>query len=225
MSLELWKSIFDWATIVFIALTVFTGAGAIIIGDRLGKRQFEQSRQFDKDLTAAKSTQQRVEIELTKQKERTASAEKAASDAALALAKFKEPRTLTLEQQGKITAKVKPFAGMTFDVAASNKTESFLLLDKIEDALAAAGWEELNWASGSTSTISRPSGKPSVGFAIETGVSVQVEIEKRSELLPIAKVLAAALTEEGIAARAELMPTAQTNSHDSIHIVVGDKPQ
>ena len=68
MSLELWKSIFDWATIIFIALTVFTGAGALITGDKLGKRQEAQLRQFDAGLTGAK-------MELVKQQERAANAD------------------------------------------------------------------------------------------------------------------------------------------------------
>jgi len=33
MSVELWKVDFDGATVVFIACTVFTGAGALITGD------------------------------------------------------------------------------------------------------------------------------------------------------------------------------------------------
>jgi hypothetical protein len=69
MPLELWKSVFDWATIIFIALTVFTGAGALITGDKLGKRQKEQLRQFDKGLTDAKA-------ELTKQQGRAIEAER-----------------------------------------------------------------------------------------------------------------------------------------------------
>jgi hypothetical protein len=69
MPLELWKSVFDWATIIFIALTVFTGAGALITGDKLGKRQEEQLRQFDKDLTDAKA-------KLTKQQGRAVEAER-----------------------------------------------------------------------------------------------------------------------------------------------------
>jgi hypothetical protein len=70
MSLELWKSIFDWATIIFIALTVFTGAGALITGDRLGKRQEEQLRNFQLSLTEAQtklSEQQAKTLDLQKQ--------------------------------------------------------------------------------------------------------------------------------------------------------------
>jgi hypothetical protein len=39
MSVELWKSIFNWLTIVLIAFTVFSGAGALITGDIINSRQ------------------------------------------------------------------------------------------------------------------------------------------------------------------------------------------
>jgi hypothetical protein len=38
-------------------------------------------------------------------------------------------------------------------------------------------------------------------------------------------VLAAALNDEGIAAVAQFMPIAQTNNHEAIHVVVGEKPK
>jgi hypothetical protein len=68
VSVELLKSIFDWATVVFIALTVFTGAGALITGDIINKRQDAILHKFDADLTDAKTT-------LSKQEERSAELE------------------------------------------------------------------------------------------------------------------------------------------------------
>lgn len=65
MPVETWKSIFDWATVVLIAFTVVSGAGALITGDIINRRQESQSRQFEQDLTAAKT-------ELGQQQERTA---------------------------------------------------------------------------------------------------------------------------------------------------------
>ena len=50
-------------------------------------------------------------------------AKERAAQAALELAKFKTPRTLTPEQRKRISAKAKPFAGTTFDVAASDSKE------------------------------------------------------------------------------------------------------
>lgn len=74
MSVELWKSIFDWSTVILIALTVVSGAGALITGDIINKRQDNRLHQFDRGLTDAK-------LELGKQQERAASAERMAEDA------------------------------------------------------------------------------------------------------------------------------------------------
>jgi hypothetical protein len=72
MSVELWKSIFDWATVALIALTVVSGAGALITGDIISKRQGAKLRSFDSELTFAKT-------ELGKQQERAAKADERAS--------------------------------------------------------------------------------------------------------------------------------------------------
>jgi hypothetical protein len=127
MPTELLKSIFDWTTVVLIALTVFSGAGAIITGDILGKRQEARLRQFEQDLTDSK-------IKL-------ANAEKAASDAALALEKFKEPRTLSPEQQDKFIAVLKPFAGQNFAFAVFPDPEPLALLRLLDVILKSAGWK------------------------------------------------------------------------------------
>lgn len=180
---------------------------------------------LEKDASDAKAAQQRVETELANQKERTASAEKAASDAALALAKFKAQRVLSNEQSNAITAKVKPFP-VKFDVAASSNSETLNLVMQIEDALKAAGWEELDWPSvdGNLvhSLITRP-GRVSIGIAIEHGVTIQVVQPEKEELLAIAKTLSSALSAEGISARAQFMAVDQSNKH-TIHVVVGEKP-
>jgi hypothetical protein len=75
MSVELWKTIFDWATVVLIGLTFIAGAGALLTGSKISKRQAEQLRQFDEKLTGAQT-------ELGKQQERAAKAEKALQEVA-----------------------------------------------------------------------------------------------------------------------------------------------
>lgn len=68
MPVELFKAVFDWATVILAALTFVALAGALITGNILGDRQAEQLRRFDNNLTAAK-------LELSKQQERAAQAE------------------------------------------------------------------------------------------------------------------------------------------------------
>ena len=68
MSVELWKTIFDWSAVVLVGLTFVAGAGGLIVGRILTDRQADQLREFDQGLTAAKT-------ELGKQQTRAAEAE------------------------------------------------------------------------------------------------------------------------------------------------------
>lgn len=49
MSVELWKSIFDWATVVLAALTFVALAGAVLTGNVLGERQEKEIAQLKKE--------------------------------------------------------------------------------------------------------------------------------------------------------------------------------
>jgi hypothetical protein len=55
MSIEAWKSVFDWGAVGLILLTFAFGAGALITGNKINKLQESRLRQFDKDLTDAKT--------------------------------------------------------------------------------------------------------------------------------------------------------------------------
>lgn len=68
MSLEGWKSVFEIGGVVLLFLTFAFGAGALWTARRVNDRQAAQLRQFDKDLTDAKT-------ELGAQQERAATAE------------------------------------------------------------------------------------------------------------------------------------------------------
>ncbi|HKW76720.1 MAG TPA: hypothetical protein VJN64_14410, partial [Terriglobales bacterium] len=125
MTVEGWKQIFDVATVVLLFLTFACGAGVLITTNAINKRQESQLRQFDKDLTGAKTelgkqqeraakaeqgvagleeaasdakaAQQRVETELAAQQERAAKAEKALVE----LQQRASPRRITKEQADK----------------------------------------------------------------------------------------------------------------------------
>lgn len=68
MTVEAWKSLFDVLTVVLLGLTFFAGAGVLITGNIINRGQDEKLRQFDHNLTAAKS-------DLAAQQERAAKAE------------------------------------------------------------------------------------------------------------------------------------------------------
>ena len=93
MTVEGTKPFFDWLVVILAGATFVSLGVVVITGNIINKRQAAQLREFDQGLTTART-------ELGRQQERTAKAEKAASDAALALEKFKEPRILSPEQQG-----------------------------------------------------------------------------------------------------------------------------
>jgi len=68
MSVDLWKTIFDWAAVVLVAVSLFAAGGALLTGRIINDRQSAQLNKFDSDLTTAKS-------DLAKQQERAAKAE------------------------------------------------------------------------------------------------------------------------------------------------------
>ena len=68
MSVESLKSFFDIAAVVLLFLTFLAGAGVLITGNVINERQAKQLRQFDGDMTKAKT-------ELGKQQERAANAD------------------------------------------------------------------------------------------------------------------------------------------------------
>ena len=160
MSLELWKSVFDWATIVFIALTVFTGAGALVTGDKLGKRQEKQLHQFESGLTSAKTELERqqertanadarvasleqdvanAETEMAKQQTRAATAEKEL----LELRERIKPRRLTDQQSQDFIAELKKATNplvLKFGYTVGGGDESFTFLKQLLALFKDAGW-------------------------------------------------------------------------------------
>ena len=68
MSLEWWKAFFEIGGVVLLLLTFAFAGGALIVNNRLNTIQAAQLRQFDKNLTDAKT-------ELGKQQERAANAD------------------------------------------------------------------------------------------------------------------------------------------------------
>lgn len=67
MSVESWKSIFDAVAVLAAAITFLAGLGALCTGNILNKRQAAQIRQFDSELTDAKTDlvkQQRANFDL-----------------------------------------------------------------------------------------------------------------------------------------------------------------
>lgn len=124
LSVETWKSIFDWATVGLAALTFVALAGAVITGDVLNKRQEIELAQLKKESGEASENAGQanerarsletanltlrgqvatLETNAAKQQERAAIAEKSL----LELQEKIKPRHLTQDQQIKIASRLK----------------------------------------------------------------------------------------------------------------------
>ncbi|HWX53666.1 MAG TPA: hypothetical protein VN176_03645 [Verrucomicrobiae bacterium] len=125
MTVESWKTVFDIGTLVLLFVTAAFATGIFLTGDIINKRQGEQLRQFDKDLTEAKTN-------LGKQQERAAAAETALQGVAtktegfrLAIAKANEraskaQESLALAEQHSAEANAKA-EGFRRDIAQANE--------------------------------------------------------------------------------------------------------
>jgi hypothetical protein len=145
-----------------------------------------------------------------------------ALEAQLALEKYRAPRSLTVEQQNRISEKLRPLGVVQFDAAVIHTdAETHYLLDMITPALAATGWTQVDWGNDS-SVLKRP-GKPDVGEWAATNVIIAVPNELISRLGTAANQLAAALTEEGIPAQAQDAQGMVVKNHDVLHLLIGRK--
>ena len=109
MTAELLKTIFDWSAVILVFLTFVAGAGALITGNIINERQAEKLRQFDKDLTTAKT-------DLGKQQERveTIRGENLRLEKELLLM---GPRAnLVSMKRDELLKSLEPFAGQKLDV-------------------------------------------------------------------------------------------------------------
>src|ERR1700689_3233953 len=113
MSMEGWKTIFDWSAVVLLFLTFVSGFGALITGNIINKRQDEHLRQFDKDLTEAKT-------ELGRQQERAAKAEMEL------LRQGARENLIVGAARDKLIAALKPFAGQSAEVRYGRSTYGVL---------------------------------------------------------------------------------------------------
>lgn len=125
MPVEGLKSLFDWAAVILLFLTFASGAGVLITGNIINKRQAAQLRQFDSDLTGAKT-------KLGEQQERAADAEKAlkgveakAEGFRLAIAQANEraskaQESLALAEHHSAEANAKA-EGFRLDIARANE--------------------------------------------------------------------------------------------------------
>lgn len=254
MSLEGWKAFFEIGGVVLLLLTFAFGAGALIVNNRLNAIQAKELGDFrikfegeqqktalaQKEAAEAKQIAGGFEIAISSANQRAAeanakaeefrlaiaAANERAAQATLELARLKTPRTLNPEQQKRISGQLKPFAGTQFDIALNVEPEPQELLPRIENALNAAGWSEVDWKGGigiAEINFTRKD-HPQAGIVAVSGVIIQMHPEQIAELGQAAQALASALNAEGIAARAEGGLGVPNANPKAIHILIGRKP-
>ena len=162
MSVEGLKAVFDIAAVVLLFFTFAAGAGVLITGNIIDGRQKEKLRQFDNDLTIAKS-------DLAKQQERAATAEariaSAQAEAATAAQKSAEanaiaegerlervrleghilPRRLSGTRIQQLSNSLKQKVGGIVIVSALVDSESSDFADDFDTAFKNAGWKTLRY--------------------------------------------------------------------------------
>ena len=183
------------------------------------------------DATHATERASVLEADAAKAQDRIAALEKeAAATAAIADAngrateaqsppqKFREPRTLTLEQQGRVTAAVMPYAGQEYTLSVAAGSEPETLLCAIDAALIAGQWKRI--PSSQSITVNTKCGI--VGVNSLPGLSVRLSDKAETEQQWNVLVLVNALRAEGIAADGAI--DAETASPTAIAVMVGAKP-
>jgi len=177
------------------------------------------------DATHATERASALEADAAKAQDRIATLEKEvaaanerATEAQSPPQKFREPRTLTLEQQGRVAAAVMPYAGQEYTLSVAAGSEPETLLCAIDAALTAGQWKRA--PSSQSITVATKCGI--VGANSLSGLSVRLSDKAETEQQWNVLVLVNALRAEGIAADGAI--DAETASPTAIAVMVGAKP-
>lgn len=144
-----------------------------------------------------------------------------AAKANLELAKLKTPRTLSVEQQNRVTARLRRFAGQRFDFNVYPDSEPMALATIIDSVLKAAGWERIPSQSGDV--VVTLAGE-TAGTAYLNGVQAFVGPDDKGSLAALEE-LAAAMSDNGIPCAPHKTDQLKGKTPAAILIAVGNKPQ
>ena len=231
----------QWANIAYIAcLSLVAGMTFVIYHlsarvnaakDReLGKYQTESTIKITAAEAAAAEAKKIAESERLARAEmesqvaaaeaRAAEANVVASQARLELAKLKEPRTIAPEDQDKIIAALKEFAGQNFGFSVLADPEPLALLRVLDAVLKSAGW--LRVPSQISAIVVDVAGN-TAGTSHDSGVGAFVGPDNR-EAEAALSTLSRVLTAAGIPCRSGRIEQLQDKTPKAIIIDVGKKP-
>jgi predicted negative regulator of RcsB-dependent stress response len=157
MQLEAWKTFFEIGGVTLLFFTFVFGSGAYLTTNRLNQRQAAQLREFDKQLTDAKTKLGRQQERAANADARVAGLETEASNAKLEMAKQQtraanaETALLELQQRlahrrisqsdhDKLVASLRPFRGAAVQLSKVGDAEAAQFADDLLAVLHDAGW-------------------------------------------------------------------------------------
>jgi hypothetical protein len=131
---------------------------------------------------------------------------------------LREPRTLDVEQQARITAALTPYAGQEYTVSVASGSEAENLLCAIDAALIGARWKRI---SGYRSiTLETKCG--TAGLSGSSGLNVRLSDKADTEHQWNMLMLVNTLRAEGVEVDGSIEP--DDASPTAIEVTVGTKP-
>ena len=163
----------------------------------------------------------RVELEsqIAVAEARAAEAKAVASQAQLELAKLKQPRTIAPEEQEKVIAALKKFAGQNFSFSVFGDPESMSLLRVLDVMLKSAGWIRVPSQIG---VIVVEVAGDTAGTSHDSGVSAFVGPDNANAEVAL-RALSKALTNAGIPCQPNRTEQLRDKAPKAIVINVGKK--
>ena len=95
-------------------------------------------------------------------------------------------------------------------------------MGEVDTVLGDAGWVGKEW-KGPGDIVGSRMNRPIVGYTFVSGIYVQIDNRHAADFTPIAEALANLLTEDGIAAKAEIGRIPENTNNDVIQILIGKK--
>jgi DNA repair exonuclease SbcCD ATPase subunit len=138
--------------------------------------------------------------------------------AELALQKLKEPRTLDVEQQARITAALTPYAGQEYTLSVASGSEAENLLCAIDAALSGARWKRISGYRSITLETKCGTAALNGSSGLNVRLSEKADTEHQWNML----MLVNALRDEGIEVEGSIQP--DDASPMAIELTVGTKP-
>ena len=151
---------------------------------------------------------------------RAAEANAVASQAQLELAKLKQPRTITPENQEKIIASLTTFAGQHFSFSVYSDPEALALVRVLDAMLKSAGWIRVPSQIGDI--VVDVAGE-TAGTSNDSGVGAFIGSDN-SDAKPALLTLSKVLTDAGIPCQANRTEQLRNKIPKAIVVNVGKKP-